>query len=211
MKTLVVGCDASGKSTILDGIQKEWGDSLGESTSSAEATIFREANYSRTIDAEYIDQREALYLKLSHQALLVTNSIPNVVTSDSSLVTRVSHSVMRSVITEPFADNGSVVSAWQNDERSIDANPVDIFVLTHADTSVIRDRMIQRQQAGDKFEHFWGFNSQVFLEAYQQRWKSIIHDLARTSYSCILLDTGTTSPEECINRYGALRNSLPDS
>lgn len=208
MKTLVVGCDASGKSSMLEGIQDQWGDHYVESTRSEEATTFRKANHTRVIDADYIAQRENLYLGLSHQGLLQMKSVEgDYVTSDSSLVTRLSHSVMRQVISEPHLNSEQIINAWQEDEAKVGAKSPDLFVLTYADFSVIRKRMEDRQ-VNDQFEHYWGFNAPLFLEAYQERWKEMMSNLSSAAFNCISLDTSEKTKDECVAQYSAIRQDL---
>lgn len=208
MKTLIVGCDASGKSTLLEGIKNTWGDDGEESTHSEEASRFRLANYGQPVTPEYINQREKLYLKLSRQALLAFNTHKDIVTTDSSLVTRVSHSTMRDIVLEPSLTNQEIISAWQLDEASTKTKSPDLFVLTYADPTIVHRRIEIRQKNGNKFERFWGFNSPTFLDAYQQRWKSIIHDLSQLSFRCLSLDTGTVPIHECLDRYNQIRNQI---
>lgn len=208
MKTLVVGCDASGKTTLLDSIQAVWGDTVMESTRTKEATEFKIANHRRLIDGEYISQREALYLSLSHQALMAMKEHEgDVISSDSSLVTRLSHSAMRQVIHALFQDAEEVIAAWRHDEEEAGASTPDIFVFTHAGIDTIIGRMVERQRT-DSLEHFWGFNSPVFLNTYQARWHETIQHLSRASQVCLALDTGKLSVEECLEQYEQTRNSL---
>lgn len=207
METLVVGCDASGKSTFCEAVQLTWGDTMAESTRSEEASRFKREHHRSVIDAELIDERERLYLKLSHQALIQAQTIEgNYISSDSSLVTRLSHSAMRQVITEPYLTNEEVIEAWQSDLEAAQSTPPDILVHTHADAPVLLSRMRQRQ-ATDSLEHFWGFNSPLFLDVYQKRWKEVIGILSHTSLDCVSLDTGTTSIEKCLVQYGEARFS----
>lgn len=210
MKTLVVGCDASGKSTFLDIVHTNYGDAVGESSRSDEAQTFKRANLSRRVDHEFVNQREALYLGLSHKSLLAMNDRQdsNIVTTDSGLVTRLSHNVMRQIICAPSLSNDQIIERWLGDEADADVQPPDILVLTHTEFPVIRQRIVNRQNAGDKNEKFWGFNSPFFLEAYQQRWRSMVESLGHAAFSCLSLDTGKVSPTESIKRYDEIRNNL---
>lgn len=207
MKTLVVGCDASGKSTLLDSVRATYGDTFAESTRSEEASRFRNANFKRVIDGEFISQRENLYLKLSQLALINERGLPgNIITSDSSLVTRLSHSTMRQVICEPYLNNSSVIKAWQEDQKRAGSETPDIFALTHADSLVITERM-RKRQITDNHEQFWGFNSPLFLEVYQERWRQVITELSNASLTCISLNTGTLSINECLEHYVDVRKT----
>lgn len=162
MKTLVVGCDASGKSSMLEGIQEQWGDHYVESTRSKEATTFRKANHTR---------------------------------------------VMRQVISEPHLSSEQIIDAWQEDEARVGAESPDLFVLTYANFSLIRKRMEDRQ-VNDQFEHYWGFNAPLFLEAYQERWKEMMSDLSSAAFNCISLDTSEKTKDECVAQYSAIRQDL---
>ena len=208
VKTLVVGCDASGKSSMLEGIQEQWGDHCVESTRSEEASAFRKANHTRVIDADYIAQRESLYLGLSHQGLLQIKSVEgDYVTSDSCLVTRLSHSVMRQVISEPFLSNDQIIDAWQEDEARAGAESPNLFVLTYADFSVIRQRMEERR-VYDHLEYYWGFNAPLFLEAYQGRWREMMSDLSSAAFNCLSLNTSENPKDECVAQYSTIRQGL---
>lgn len=210
VRTLVVGCDGSGKTTLLEGIRSVWGDTVGESTQTPEAREFRRSTHRRVVDAESINQRETLYLDLSRKALesmlLIEGS--DVITSDSSLVTLTSHATMRMVIGEPHLSNQEIIELWQESERVVGADAPDLFVLLRAKSSTIRDRIVQRQEAGDTLEEFWGFNAPFFLDAYQKRWQGVFQELAQASYRVITYDTGSISVDMCLEHYGQQRKAL---
>lgn len=209
MKTLVVGCDASGKSTFLENVAATYNDVVGESSRSEQAQLFKLNSLSRLVDGEFINEREALYLELSHQALITMAALEqDVVTTDSSLVTRLSHNVMRQVIGEQSLSNTDIIDAWLSDEILASAAQPDIFVLTHAAPSTIRGRILSRQKTGDTSEKFWGFNSPYFLDAYQERWLGLFSDLSTASFNCLVLNTDTETPEDMLSTYDGIRTSL---
>lgn len=63
VNTLVVGCDASGKSTMLNAIHDAYGDEIIEVTSTEESRKFKIDHLQTLIDANFINKRENLYLK----------------------------------------------------------------------------------------------------------------------------------------------------
>jgi uncharacterized protein (UPF0297 family) len=206
MKTLVVGCDASGKTTFLDSVVEKYGDTLGEMSRSVEARTFKKNNLDRPVDADFINQREQLYLNLSHQALMnINQSVGNVITTDVSLVTRLAHNTMRDMIGVKSLDDEEIINEWQNDEKLANASSLDIIVFTHAPFTIIRNRIYQRQQAGRFEEKFWGFNSPYFLESYQERWHKIINRLSETAFTCLSVDTTKITPSESIKKYDIIR------
>lgn len=206
LKTLVLGCDASGKSTFLDGVRETYGDTLGEMSRSEEAQTFKKNSLTRLVDPEFINQRESMYLRLTHQALInMHKSGDNIITTDSSLVTRLSHNVMRDVIGAKSLDDERIIEEWQKDEMIADVSSPDIIVFTHAPFTVIRNRIIERQKAGRKDEVFWGFNSPFFLESYQERWHKMVQKLSETAFTCLSIDTTKNSPEESIEFYDQIR------
>lgn len=209
MRTLVIGCDASGKSTFLNLAKEAYGDQLIESTSTPESRAFKRASVEKAIDQEYIDQREALYLKLSRDVLSKAVAAGMDYTStDATLVTRVSHDVMRRAINLPGKNNDDIIRAWQDDEQEIGASTPDIIAFTHAPFEVIRNRIIDRQQAGQTEEKFWGFNSPFFLQAYQERWHDVISDIGKLGFRCIKMDSSQMTPEDQLTLYADARNDL---
>ena len=206
MRTLVLGCDASGKSTLLNSIQKNYGDHLVESTSTPESRAFKLASLDTPVDEEYIGRRETLYLKLSRDILSrASSSGVSYVSTDATLVTRVSHDVMRRAISLPGRNNIDLVRAWQSDEQELSIGAPDIIAFMHAPFGVIKQRISARQQNGQPEEKFWGFNSPFFLEAYQERWLDMTADLGRLGFRCLTLDSSLVSPEDQLAAYDEVR------
>lgn len=203
MKTLVIGCDGSGKSSFVEGINYEFGDFVLESTLSDEAKNFKSANLRAPVNEGFIDARENLFLGLSQKAMVEISSkkIENVVTTSSSLVTRVSHSVMRKIICVEADSDEAIIQKWLEEEAELP----DIVVLTFAPAEVILDRIAERQERGDRGEAFWGFNSPFFLNSYQERWKKVTSHLANLSLACVEINTSRESILGSVERYGKVR------
>lgn len=210
MRTLVVGCDASGKSTFLEAVSSRFGDSLVESTSTEESRAFKLASMDRPVDVDYINERERLYLKLTREALdgVVHRGHKDFIGTDATLVTRLSHAVMRQCISGPAVDIESIIEDWVRDEEGGPVDSPDIIVLTHAPFELIKNRIESRQQAGQSEEKFWGFNSPFFLKEYQAAWGSTIRSLARVGFSCLEFDTSVTSTDAMMRDYELKRNTV---
>jgi thymidylate kinase len=137
----------------------------------------------------------------------MNQNIGNVVTTDASLVTRLSHNAMRGIIGAKSLNDEEIINEWQNDEKLVNAASPDIIVFTYAPFTVIRNRISERQQAGRFEEKFWGFNSPYFLESYQERWHAMIQKLSDAAFTCLSIDTTKTTPTESIEKYDIIRQS----
>lgn len=192
MKTLVVGCDASGKSTLVRRLCSQFGSTPIESSRSTAALTFKAAHARQPIDTAFIDQREAFYLQLEAEEQPKTLSLTgDIVTTNATLVTRLSHTVMRACIGAPSLEDAAIITQWQDDERSFGAPLPDRIMLTRAEPDIIRERMLARQDSGMTGEDFWGFNSPFFLERYQERWEDILPNLGALGIDCSVLDTSS--------------------
>lgn len=206
MRTLVIGCDASGKSTLMAGVHERFGDNVIESSKTTGALAFKMANLDRPIDEEFINEREAFYLKIEHQdAADLSTDNANTITANSSLVTRFSHNIMRRCLGLHSYTDQDIIRLWEREEASVNLQPPAIIALTHAPIDVIKQRIIARQRAKRKDEKFWGFNSPFFLEQYQQGWLRVLPALGATGTRCIQLDTSRLSPSQSIERYSGVR------
>lgn len=212
MKTLVVGCDASGKSTFIEGINGRHGDVFAESTQTARAQEFKRKYFGHPVDAEFIDARESMYLDLSGSSMKrvmeLEGSGLDTITSDSSLVTRLSHAVMREVRLGVVVSDEEVISKWANNDVADPKEIPDIAVLTSPPFSVIVERMRARQAAGDRMESFVGFNSLDFLEAYHDRWEAFFPRLVDSVPLLISVDTSQVSVGESIDVYSQMRQEM---
>jgi thymidylate kinase len=178
MKTLVLGCDASGKSSFIGACVERLGAVGFEATSSPEAKAFKLATLETPISEELINQREQMFLRLSRFTLAREGTTDDdVVTSSSSLVTRISHNAMRSVIGTPASSTQQVIDLWSRDEP--DKDKPDMIVLVHAPINVISNRIQQRQNMGDASEKFWGFNSLFFLTVYQRHLLATVDEISK--------------------------------
>jgi hypothetical protein len=172
--------------------------------------MFKTANLNKLVDGDFISERENLYLGLTADTLSSVSSqdIENFVGTDATLVTRLSHSVMRYCVTMQDLDHDSIVEQWLEDESKVDVELPSIIALTLADFPDIRARIKLRQQAGMKEEKFWGFNSPFFLNQYQEAWKKTAPALARAGLNCITLDTSVNPPEAVLEVYKVFRKNL---
>lgn len=194
---------------MLEAVRGRFGDTVGESSTSEKARDFKRRNFGREIDAEFIDEREALYLELSSVALARMDVLQNlgkdVITSDSSLVTRLSHNVMREVRLGKPLDVDKVVSDWRTDESVVGAAPPDMLVLACPPFSVVQERIEARQRAGDKLESFVGFNSLDFLHAYRDGWRRVLPTLLDHIPVALEIDSSVTSVTESVEMYSEAR------
>ena len=209
MRTLVVGCDASGKTTMLHEISERYGDIQIESTRSPRAIAFKHASFGRTVDASFVDERESLYLSLGEEVMRQTNQAnlasKNTVSSDATLVTRLSHGIMRTLIQDSSFSNDAIVGKWREDEEKYGISIPDVVILTSPPFEIIKERMIQRQKSGQKHEEFKGFNSLHFLEAYYNGWLSVFSTISEMVHSSVIIDTSLITPQESLEVYAQYR------
>ncbi len=203
MEVLTIGIDASGKSTFLDGLTERFNFTVIEPTSSDQARSFKRRTIDSALSDEIITAREELYLDLNNvHAGLVNAAIKagsRVATTGSSLVTRLSHAVMRQTTTIE-SDARHHIRVVRNELSQTDLP--DTLCFTHAPFSVIRDRITGRQAAGNTLERFWGFNSLFFLDRYQDAWHEAAEVIqAETDIECITFDTSTASPDEMLDEF----------
>src|SRR3989344_3749127 len=157
---LVAGIDGSGKSTFLEqlGLLEYI---VHEPTVTPMARNFKQASLNRLLDSDFISERESLYLGLNDKFdASIRESLENgrkVATSGNTLVTLLSHTVMRAIVSDsqPEGITKSVINQW----LSADCFKPEALVLVHAPESVILERILERQRSGDRAEEFWGFNS----------------------------------------------------
>lgn len=198
---------------MIEAIHGRFGDHFVESTSSEDARAFKARNTNRDIDGPYIDERESLYLNLSRRTLItmrdMINAGHNVVTSDSTLVTRLSHNVMRAVRLGENIPDDVIIRDWRVDEDTEFTQPPDIVVLTSPPITTIENRIVQRQVMGMRDEQFYGFNALDFLDAYRDRWEQIVPRLSSVIPCLLQIDTSVVSIDESIERYAMIRNQLP--
>lgn len=210
MRTLVVGCDASGKSSLIDAISHRFGDVAFESTSTDESRNFKRHNLTSPINSELIDQREEMYMKLSRNVLrrLSSGEKEDYLGTDSTLVTRLSHNVMRRCIGDNAFDYSSIVQQWLADEAEFNLTPPSIVVMTYAPFELILSRIQARLNRGDKDEKFWGFNSPFFLKNYQEAWLETRKYISLVGIRCVSFDTSIVSVDDSLQAYTLIRSTL---
>ena len=201
---LCVGIDASGKSTLLDGLSSSFGYDIVEPTSSPEARGFKSRTIDTAVDASIIDEREQIYLRLndlfavSIEACMEEDA--RIASTGSHLVTRLSHMVMKRTIGENVSRHGEkeVLLDWVDSSR---VQP-EAITLTHAPFEVIRGRILSRQAEGDVLERFWGFNSMLFLENYQDAWHVVLDEISQeTDIDSFSFDTSEDTPTQMLSRF----------
>lgn len=199
---LVVGVDASGKSTFLSSLAEQCGYFVVEPTATPRAKVYKHQTAASLISQQLVDEREAIYLELNQQFAIRLNesrSQTRLATTGDSLVTRLSHAVMRRV-----AGIDSDVLPAKCTEIWLDSNgsKPEAIVLTHAPFETIWDRLTQRQAAGAQHEEFWGFNAPFYLRAYQEEWKVAINAIRTMSdIKCFEFNTALQSPEAIMQQF----------
>ncbi|MBP6961920.1 hypothetical protein KBB49_00070 [Candidatus Saccharibacteria bacterium] len=200
---LVVGIDGSGKSTFLSNLADGMGFTVLEPTSDEEAKKFKQATIDTPVTEEIVNQREAIYTRLnSLYARDVSKRIKNgekVACTGNSLVTGLSHSVMRQVIGCDMRDHHTkTVVNWVN----VSSDLPGAIAFTYAPFNTIIARIIERQRDGQDLERFWGFNSPLFLGIYQDAWHQAIATIREhTDIACIEFDTSVLSPEKMLEIF----------
>lgn len=204
--SLVLGVDGSGKSTLLNGLNEQFGAIVLEPTSTPEVKAFKATNLDTLIDSSFIDRREKVFLDLNSQ---FDQSVEreliqgcNVATTGNGLVTLVSHGLMRTIVgAKGVREVEGSTERWMKSDALKPKN----ILLVHAPDDVIRQRIKNRQQAGDHTERFWGFNSPYFLSRYQETWREVVSKLAETTViNCVELDSSQLTPEAMIESYSLL-------
>ena len=202
--TLVVGVDGSGKSTFLNGLSQRGFETV-EPSSSIESRDFKANNVNTFVDLPFIDEREQLFAGMNNVFdELVANKKNNgikVATTGSHLVTVISHNVMRLIVGHRVEMN-NIVQQCASSQATLKPDEV---VMIHAPYNIIRERISDRQKAGDENERFWGFNSPWYLDRYQETWYKFTDTLKILGLSMITLDSHNLNPDQMIEEYS--RNS----
>lgn len=201
---LVFGIDASGKSTFMKGLQTALGYTTLEPTSSNEAKAFKAENLDAPLTIELVDERQRIFLDLNKRFdAQITNELErnNVATSGSTLITNLSHAVMRRVIRHDKLFIPDIVGQWS---ESATITP-DTIVLTHAPINVVEKRIIDRQNADMKGEQLLGFNSLYFLSRYQEALLDT-YDILGNDFRTFTFDSSLSSPDTAINSFVSLKS-----
>lgn len=197
---LVIGIDGSGKSTLLDGLSHIDKVVTMEPTSSRAAREFKSRSTSLDVTPEFIAERRAIYLDLNRELNQEINTTLErgslVVTTGSTLVTLVSHSLMSEIVSGSNEEVSRAVNHWVHDNEALKPDQI---VFLHAPYDVIRQRIETRQLKGQTDEKFWGFNSPYFLSRYQETWHKVIGDLIENSeINCISLSSSDLTPSQML-------------
>ena len=199
---LVLGVDASGKSTFLKGLKNTLGFSVLEPTSSPEAKAFKAAHLDESLDLDLINERQRLFNDLNvsfDQKIAEERERSKVAATGSSLVTNLSHAVMRRVIREDSPSNLQVINEWEDS----DSLRPDQVVLMHAPIDVIRRRIVHRQRTGVVGEKLIGFNSLYFLQHYQEALEETVTAIS-SDYSTASFDSSVSFPKSILDSYTKL-------
>lgn len=204
--TLVAGVDGSGKTTFLMQLAKRTGYVVLEPTSTPEAQQFKADHVSTSVDTEFIDRRESLFVALNEGFDATVSSHigqgERVATTGNGIVTTLSHAVMRQISgnTQVNSPAELVANEWERIGKGI----VDVLVLVHAPYPVILERIHSRQDEGLADEVFWGFNSPYFLGQYQDAWNELFGLVQEQgNVTCVKYNSAELSPQEMIRDYTA--------
>jgi thymidylate kinase len=199
---LVLGVDASGKSTFLKGLHDRLGFTVLEPTSSPEAKAFKAEHMDEPLDIDLVKKRQRLFNDLNisfDQKIIEKNEYNNVAATSSSLITNVSHAVMRRVVGDEAISISQVIDEWN---ESTSAKP-DQVVLMRAPIDTIRQRILNRQKAGMVGEKLVGFNSLFFLRYYQDALEETAEAIS-SDYDVVSFDSSTSSSKAILNAYKRL-------
>lgn len=205
-RTLVVGVDASGKSTFLKLLSDYGGFHTIEPTATPEVRAFKQETLNTPVTLELINRREALFIELNKMFAehVVTSGLDHYATTGSALVTLISHSLMRKVFGHDHLTGATLLDAWGATD---DITPSEIIMI-HAPGDVILSRIKARQEAGAIIEQFWGFNSPHFLIHYQAEMKSFLPGISEAlQIPYLALDSSALSPAEMLERYEAFSSN----
>jgi hypothetical protein len=197
--TLVLGVDASGKSTFLHGVQDTLGYHVLEPTSTVEARSFKSVYGDRPLSPTIVDKRQQLFRSLNDafdHTIALERVDNNVATTGSRLVTDISHAVMRRIMIDEPVSVTQIIDQWHDSTSSIP----DHIVLMHAPMDTIKQRIIDRQLAGVMGEKLLGFNSLYFLDHYQDTLQDTLNELSY-DYSTVQFDSSVLPPQQIIDAY----------
>jgi thymidylate kinase len=200
---LVTGCDATGKSTLINQLMDQYPDDYVavEPTSwSSDAREFKTANLRTPIDEYLIDNRESLYLRLhrqfSQEVRYELNKGSNVVTTASPIITRTAHATMRKVIGSTGEPIESLVDKWIKSGENIPSTVIHL----DAPMDIIRSRIQDRMKSGqDHTEINWGFNALFYLSHYRTALMRAAQAIGRAGIKSMVFDTSQTKPEQIIS------------
>lgn len=199
--TVVLGIDGSGKSNLLRDFEQKLGYSVLEPSADSAARQFKTDHLQTPLHDALIDERELLYAglnKVFDKQIGRRLQRGNVATSGSTLVTAMSHAVMRSVIGGPDYDTDAIVEQWS----TTPGPKPDNIVLVHAPMEVIQARIAKRQQQGDQTEVFWSYNAPFYLNQMQQGLGALANSLETiVGYDVERIDTSIIPKGAAIEMY----------
>ena len=196
---LVIGIDASGKSTFMHGLESNLGYTVLEPTASAEAKAFKSEHLGKPLTDELVLERQSLFTRLNTQFdahITAQQEHSNVATSGSRLVTNISHAVMRSIIGDRPVPVAAIVSDW-NESQTVRPDSV---VFMHAPMDTIKARILERQERGVSGEQLLGFNSLHFLTRYQDALMQT-YDALDSDLTTLEFDSSRTSIDTAIQTF----------
>lgn len=208
---LVVGVDGSGKSAFLANVEDRYGAEIVEPTSSPEIKAFKSKIEGQPITPALIAEREDLFLEHNTNFVecLTRSESSFIATTGNSLVTLISHGLMRSIVSGYSAE--SVVSDSIDRWRETKQQVPDELILLKAPFHVILQRIRERQNQGQREEAFWGFNSPHFLTHYQSLWDRLTTAGTESlGMPALSLDSDQLSPNEMISVYSRFHAELSE-
>ena len=208
---LVVGVDGSGKSTFLANVEERYGAEIVEPTSSPEMKAFKSRIEGEPVTPELITEREELFLEYntSFADRLTRSESPFIATTGNSLVTLISHGLMRSIVSGYSLENmvSDSIERWRGAKEQVP----DELILVKAPSRVILQRIRERQNQGQHDEAFGGFNSPHFLTHYQGLWGQLAAMGSESlGVPTLSLDSNQLSPNEMINVYSRFHAELSE-
>lgn len=196
---LVLGIDASGKSTFLNELSRSSDFMQLQQTTDPAIQAFKAQSVNALVDNTFVNRRESLFQEnnvvfMRHvMELLISGK--KIVLDGHPIVTAISHSVMRSIVTAEPIDVRAIVETTAQSSEHIDPN---LVVVTYAPADIIRDR-IRLRQTYDSTERFWGFNSPYFLNQYQDSLLETVDVLREAGMEAMVFDTSRVRPEDMVS------------
>jgi thymidylate kinase len=199
---LVLGIDASGKTSFLNALPKRPGLKVLEPAQTETAQEFRRKTFKLNITPELIESRRKMFLSLNVADEGLVKSLLKdgfkVATSGGELVTNISHEIMLSYTLNQDQNIESTTKEWLANSEIIKP---DLIVFLYADDAVIKKRNDDRANL-DLYEAPIGFNNPEFLSLYQKSWFKVLEIVAREAGIRILsYDTGKLRPSEIADLF----------
>lgn len=201
---LVMGADACGKTTFLNGLGDSAYDTsveVIEPRGTTEIRQFHRDTHLIPIDRDFIELRQTTFMSVHSQiaeGLDSTDRNTLIATSAHPAITYVAHRTMLETIGEPTTSFDDCV----NEALARGAFTPDHIVLLEAPIETITTRINERIEKGDKDEVLWGFNSLFYLELYQKALTKLYEHLRGTkNIDGMRFDTSVFDPEEVVEKF----------